>query len=463
MWLWMMNNLNELFEAITTDFSAFTKYCITIPARDWRSPPSESTIKDMPFVLAEHQQDFLEYLESDLEDKVVLKCRQKGFSIMMLAYCLWRVLYGRNEKIMYMIDSLGKCTDFRQQIRNMYDSIPDFLKPKGIDILATNRIQNLVRNNVVYIGTAKGEKVRSGTFTMVVLDEFAFYDESVQVDIAAAINSSCPHNRVWISTPKQEDDIYHDKVKAAKAQDVLFEHNYFDYYESWFGSEENAKAWRAVAEKGLSQAAINRELDCKFSGAAEDLVWYTTPEMFRRVGLPKESTPVIVAMDLGWADDTAILFARDYGHMLYVFDELVVNETTIPAVAQMIKGRGYRIKYGIMDAAGKKVDQTSGVSSWQQMQQRLGCRFLTRKTDKVEMLRVANSAMLESQVYIDPDGCPLLVKMFNNYEWAGMRLPHNKYSHIHDAFVYLVYNHRRRGQYSKSPVRFINRSQIKRI
>lgn len=453
-------SLIELFELITTDFNAFCKHCITISARTFTRPPDEEEIIDIQFILTDHQVEFLEYLErKDISDKIVLKCRQRGFSEFMLAYCLWKVLYGRNEKILYLIDSLPKCKDFLTKIKNMYRRIPAQFRPTGISILASNMVENLLRNNVVNIKTAKGEAVRSGTFSMIVLDEIAFYEERIQKEIAAGINSSCPSNRVWISTPKQEDDLYHHKVLAAKAEGTLYTHSYWDDVDSWYGSMEMAKQWRAADEKGQTQAAINRELDCLFSGAAEDLIWFIEPNMFRSY-VPKPNAMCLVSLDLGWSDDTSVLFARDYGQILHVFDELIVNETTIPAVANLIKGRNYRIKYGIMDAAGKKVDQTSGISSHRQMQQRLGCRFYTRKTEKIEMVRVANSAMLEGRVYIDAKGCPNLVQMFGNYEYQKNKIPHTRYSHQHDSFVYLVYNWLKKPKRDLRP-RMIKRSSLR--
>lgn len=457
-----MSDINKVFQLITTDFEAFCRICITLPARDWQVEPELSTIRDMPFILSKHQREFVTYLQSDVPDKVVLKCRQRGFSTLMLAYCLWRILYGRNDNMLYLIDSLDKCRSFLNNIKTMYNDIPIHFKPTGINILASNRIENVRRNNTILIKTAKGNAVRSDTYSMVVLDEVAFYDQNIAEEISAAINASCPNNRVWISTPKCEDDLYHRKVLAAKANDSLYKLSFWDNYTDWFGSEDNAKLWRAKMEVGLSDAKINRELDCKFKGAAEDLVWYTEPSMYSMYR-PNPNAMTVVSLDLGWSDDTAVLFARDYGGALHIFDELVVNQTSIPSVASLIKSRNYKLKYGIMDSSGKKVDQTSGISSYKQMQGLLGCRFYTRKTDKVEMLRICNGAMIQHKVFIDSQSCPMLMQMLNNYEWRNDKMPHDKYSHIHDSFTYLIYNWLRRSRRNNTGPRQIPKGNIRSI
>lgn len=454
----MSDRLREAMEIISTDFSAFCRLSLTIPARDFKSPPNEKRI-DMPFVLISYQERFIKHLDrSDIKDKVVLKPRQKGFSTVTLAYCLWKLLFGRNENMLYLIDRFDKCNEFRENLVGMYKSIPEFLRPRGVDILASNVAKNLIRGNRLKIATATENVGRSGSYTMVVCDEYSWYDDKKQSGLSAALTSSCPGNRIWISTPRQEDDIYHQKVRTAEKEGNLFKHDYFEDAEELFGSLENAQAWYDNAAKSLTPAQKARELDCQFRGAAEDLIWYTEPTMFR----PISAIPAmcVVSIDLGWSDDTAVLFARDYGGILHIFDELIVNETTIPAVAGRIRGMGLSIKYGVMDAAGKKVDQTSGISSHRQMQQRLGCKFYTRKTEKVEMLRIANAAMLEHRVFVDPAGCPNLIQMFNNYEWINDKIPHNKYSHIHDAFVYLVYNWQKRPKRIQPPMQVERGSKI---
>lgn len=435
-------DLRSLAEEITTSFEAFCRICLTLKCRNWRVMPQFSKVIDKPFILTAHQLEFYHYLErEDISDKVILKTRQRGYSTVTIAYILWKMLYSYNENMIYCIDKGDKAEEMAAMFTQMFHSIPPIFRPAGIEFRKQpNRVFNIRRNNRLVIKTATFDTGRSGTHTRIICDEFASYELSVQEGISASITSSCPKNRVWISTPKQEDDIYHRKVREAEANGTLWKHSYWEHIDDWFGSRELASAWRIEGEKGLTPAQIARELDCKFKGAVEDLIWVTEPTMYRpyrRV----HGARAIVALDLGYADDTAILFARDYGKVLHVFEEHICNQTTIPEVAGIIRNKNYQLKYGIMDSSGKKVDQTSGVSSHKKMERLLACRFYTKKLpDKIEMLRIANTALLEGRIFIDQDYCPQLTQMFNNYEWDCDKIPHNKYSHLHDAFVYLVYN-----------------------
>lgn len=435
-------DIQSFFELITSDFCEWCKRCVTISAREWSKPPHESQIIDIPLELKEHQRRYVEYLESDISDKVVLKTRQRGYSVISLLYCFWKILYKRNENIIYTIDKDKKCLAFINTIKTVWQRMPDIAKPGGVKITSSGLITHTTRNNTLRISTVgDGGIVRSGTQTQTFLDEIAWYDRNTQANVMSGLTSSCPNNRVFISTPRQENDLYHTLCLEAEAAGTIFKHGYWDYIDDWFGSKEVAQAWRKEQEKGLTPTQIIRELDCQFRGAAENLIWTIDPECF----LPASVAPgerVIVGMDLGFnPDPTALLYATDRRGFLHIYTEDLVQQYTILQVARVIKDRGNPIKYAVMDSSGKKTDQTSGISSWARMKQLLARPIYTKKLpDKIELQRIANTALLGGKVKIDSTNCPFLMEMLYNYEWKHERIPHNKYSHIHDALVYLIYN-----------------------
>jgi hypothetical protein len=421
-------------------FKEFTAQCITLPARNWKVPPEESTIENIPFILAEHQVAFLDYLKTTISsDKVILKTRQRGYSVMLVAYVLWKVLFGDNENILYLCDREDKAKEFYDLLKKIYYSIPTFLR-LNLDIKADRRIKNTAFNNSLSFKVATENAGRSGTFTLVICDEYSYYDESIQESISAALTSSCPNNRIWVSTPKKENDSYHRKVIQAEKDGTLWKHTYWDFIDDWFGSEKNAKAWRKVQEEGLTPQQKARELDCEFKGIATDQIWVIEPQMFIPSNVSEGSTACF-SMDLGWSDDTAILLFKEYPQMIHFFDEIVFNKTTIPQIISRLKQRNFRYIWGAADSSSKKTDQVVGTSAHKELQIGLGCRILTHKIpDKHEMYSLAQSALLRGLVKIDYNRCPHLVEMFNNYEWKDGKFPHDKYSHIHDSFVYAILN-----------------------
>ena len=444
----MKINLEEVFNRIIDDFEYFCRVCIIVPARQWKKPPEEAEdIVDIPLILSSKQRGYIEYLNrKDIPDKVILKARQRGYSTVTLAYILWKILFGYNENIIYSIDHGVKAKEMARLMRRMFAQIPDVFKPKGLIWRSQpDRATNTRRNNQLLMKTADEELGRSGTLTQNFADEFASYKQNIQESIAASLTSGCPNNRVWISTPKRENDKYHLLVKEAQQNGTLYKHTYWEDAEEWFGSMENAKKWRARQEKGLTEAQIIRELDCGFKGAVEDTIWYIKPEFLvsNRVGA---NTRAIVSLDLGYEDPTAILWSKEIstpsGIKLYVFDELLTQRSTTPEVVQKILSRGYKIKYGVCDSSGVGRQQTSGKSSVHYLEAGLGCRFRTRKLpDRIEMHRIAQRELLLGNVFVNPDKCLSLIECFDNFAWENQRIPaKSKYKHIHDSFVYLVYN-----------------------
>lgn len=431
-------SIEDLVLLVAHSFPYFCKLLLSLPARDWKSEPEISGINSIPFQLAEHQLAFMDYLKQPgLSDYVVLKTRQRGYSAIMLAWVLWRVLYGTNENILYCIDRQEKTFEFRSIIAELYKSIPEALRPT-ITIYSSSKIINGARNNRLHITTATENVGRSGTLTTAILDECAYYNEKTQEAISAALTSSCPNNRIWISTPRREGDTYHKKVLEAQSNGTLWKHDYWDWAEEWFGSIENAKRWRKKQEMGLSASQITRELDCGFKGAVENPVWVLEDYMFKTH--PNKPNRCIIGLDVGWSDDTAVLWAEIQGTKLHFIDEYVTNHEDIPSICNVIKGKGYTLVAGIVDSNAKKVDQTSGASIYALLRRYLCINFFTRKSERIEMLKLANTALIEGYITIDKDKCPKLTEMLWNYSWDGDRLPRNEYKHLHDAFVYIWYN-----------------------
>jgi len=453
-------DLKQVADKCITDFEFFCAVCLTVAAKNYKVEPNATIIQDIPFKLSKSQKAFVKYLSSQPTDKVILKPRQRGYSTLLLAYCLWRVLYGYNENILYLIDKEAKANNFRRIIQQLFDSMPPPLKPNGVTIRASNEIYNDNRHNHLSLKPATSSVGRAGTHTLGICDEYAYYDANIQEDLAASLVASC-QNRIWISTPAKENDKYHQKVLAAEKEGTLWKEDYWTWAEDWYGTNQNAKLWRREQEKNLTQAQIAREYDCLFRGAAEDLIWYLPVEALKP-NRNADTNRMVVSFDVGWDDDTAVLFAKEYGYALHIIDELVLNETAIPDITAKIKETYSHFKYGVVDSAAKKVDQTSGISIHADLQKRLGCKFYTGKPQQIEGIQLAQTALLEHRIYIDPK-CVKLIEALNNYEWEGDKLPKHHYKHLHDSFVYLVYNWLKRGANRLTAPKMIPRSVISKI
>lgn len=431
--------LQSDFRKVVTDFEYFCKK-IKLPQRTWHKPPNEAKVRSRPFKLAKHQKEFIQYLRSPINDKVVLKSRQKGFSTVTLAYFLWLVLYHKDQNILYMIHKEDKATEQLNMLRTLLQNLPEQYRP-NYNITKNGTIKCRDTGSIMLVRTAgDGDAPRSGTYSAIVCDELAFYKEKSQHNIMSAI-SAASSNRIFISTPIIENDVYHNLVQTAEAQGTLFKHTHFDNAKEFFGSQKNAQLWYDAIAANLTPAQRAHELDCEFRGELDNRIWELEDHIFMPYN-PNPYERVIVSLDLGFAPDpTAILYAAEFKGKLYIFAEDQYKKYTIAEIAQRIRHKGYNVRFAVMDSSGKKIDQTSGLSCYSVLRQELARPVKTKKLpDRIEMVRIANTALLKGLVKIDPVSCPFLVEALNNMTWQNGRIPKSKYKHISDALVYLVYN-----------------------
>lgn len=433
----MDNNakLIEIFKRITTDFSFFFEH-ITISCRDFSLPPEKDLVTKRPLKLAKHQKELIEYIETcDKPEKIILKSRQIGVTTVLIAYILWRMMYGYDQNIIYLLDLDIKTDKMRLLLQEMYHSIPEFLRTE-LDFKATVT-SNAKNNNYLYIQTSSAKYLRSAAYTLGIFDEYAFYEIKDQEAIDQAAIASCP-NRICLSTPRIQNDIFEAKCKRAEKEGYIYKRTIWDVTE-WYGGLDNARAWFNRGTENQSQAYINREYLCEFKGAAEDTVFEREDYMFEDWENTGESA--MVTLDLGYKDSTAILFAAITENGLHFMDEEVVDHHNIYEIIDIILKRGYSLNFGVADSNGKSTDITSGVSAWKELKEYIGIPFYTRKPKKMTMKQIVQSALYKKIVKIDRYRCPKLVDMIYNYEWSKTgKFVHNDYSHIYDSFVYGVLN-----------------------
>jgi len=430
---------NDILKRAIKDFKFFASL-IKIPAVDFHLPPGESEAKMRPFILAKFQEEYVEFLEAKKPiTKVINKSRQIGITTTTLAYILWKMLYSSNEKILYIIDRLEKATEITRKINAMYDTLPKSIKP-SVEFTAQ---KITCRNNIFFSQTASSNTGRSDSFTQTYFDEVAWVEPRIQKDILSGLTSSSPNCRVFFSTPRVENDLFHLLVEAAREDGTLFERTFkSDIVKvQWFGSVENADIWIRQISKNLTPGMIARELMGEFKGVADNLIWHTEDTFFMS---PQELVyyPVNCAsLDIGWVDDTAILFGyhNKREQKIYILKEVVVNKTTIIDIYNTYM-KNYKFDWIAMDSSGKKVDITNSLSPYSQLSSLCKCPVYTRKRDRFEMVDITQRLLMTDKIKISTD-CKELIRMLNNYELDSKEnFPRNDLKHINDAFVYMGLN-----------------------
>ncbi len=167
--------------------------------------------KDMPFIFYNYQHEFFAEVINKIlinpDDVLIDKSRDMGATWLVLAAALWcwltipnfqALLGSRIEPLVdnWMIDShFGK-------LRYMLKRLPPFLVPADLRPKIHDTKLNLYNPSTggsIQGGAASTEFSRQGRYNMIMLDEFASWDNDKEAWTATADSSPC---RIVLSTPK---------------------------------------------------------------------------------------------------------------------------------------------------------------------------------------------------------------------------------------------------------------------
>ena len=128
----------------------------------------------VPFILTPEQKEFLLGLE---HQNVVLKSRQLGLSVVCVAESIREVVTRENCTCALISHTQSSCNAVFDKLKQMFNSLPDFIKPKQI----MNNRQSLVFDNgssIVCLTAGQKDILRGSTITgMCHCSEFAFYND----------------------------------------------------------------------------------------------------------------------------------------------------------------------------------------------------------------------------------------------------------------------------------------------
>lgn len=93
-----------------------------------------------------------------------------------------------------------------------------FLVPESVCIPQGGRAENPQRLNTLSFKTMTDRVGRTGTYSMTVIDEFAFCDPTIQQQVLASVRPASIPCRIILSTPYRENDSYHQLCNQAELE-----------------------------------------------------------------------------------------------------------------------------------------------------------------------------------------------------------------------------------------------------
>lgn len=221
-------------------------------------PRPEAKPNHFPFLTYPFQDDYILELEkafTNVHDLLTDKSRDMGVSWMVLAWIVWHWLFdnsfnalvgSRKEDLVdnFQPDSLfGKMSYLIQRL-------PTWLLPKGYNHDKNRtfcKIVNPETGNTIQGESANRDFSRQGRYTIIFLDEFAFWDHADSVWTATA--DSAPI-RFPVSTPHGKNNKFADLRFSNQAKVVSLHwtlHPYKD--QAWYEDEKSRRTPREVAQE----------------------------------------------------------------------------------------------------------------------------------------------------------------------------------------------------------------------
>jgi len=181
--------------------------------------PRNALMSYMPFALFQKQVDFIDFLQSCLNDKqagLVEKSRDVGASWLCCAFAVWMLLFrpgtsvGFGSRVVDDVDKIGKPDSLFQKMRIILKNLPPFLLPaKKIDD-GYMKIINPSNNSVITGGS--GDNIgRGGRSTIFFKDESAHYEHPELIEAALSANTDV---QIDISSVNGTNNVFYNRRMA---------------------------------------------------------------------------------------------------------------------------------------------------------------------------------------------------------------------------------------------------------
>jgi hypothetical protein len=314
----------------------FNQFCFTYDPRPERKP------HHFPFITYPFQDELIEKLEESVDilaDLHLDKSRDMGASWVCLTWLVWK--WWKNEPFSALVGSRKEdmVDNFQEdslfgKIGYAIDALPKWAQPEGYRSDKHRRflrIRNPANGNTIQGESANRDFSRQGRYTVIFLDEYAFWDHADSGWTATGDSSPV---RVAISTPygmnnKFADLKFHTDIRQLSLHWTL--HPEKD--EAWYEKEKLRRTAREVAQE--------LDIDYEASGAERVFTLRTNPTLRDNVVIEPFEVPrdwnFRAGLDYGTRNKSSFhIYAADYDENYYSIWEWRKN--TADLIEDGVKG-----------------------------------------------------------------------------------------------------------------------------
>lgn len=218
------------------------------------------------FELYPYQEEFVNTVVANRK-VVAMMARQMGKSTTALATILWYTIFSSNFTSAVLANKYATASELFQRFREMYEYLPDWLKPGVIEYNKTSLM--LSNGSKVFCAASSTSSVRGKSINFILLDEFAYvpnqreFYASTYPTIISGVTT-----KVLITSTPNGFDLFHDIFVNAEKKSNMF----IAFKAMWYDHPLRDKAWGEQVLKDSGQDAFNVEQLCFFAGSNSTLL-----------------------------------------------------------------------------------------------------------------------------------------------------------------------------------------------
>ena len=269
------------------------------------------------------------------------------------------------------------------------------------------------------------DSIRGVYLDGVIIDETAQVSASLIDEVITPALSDRKGFMIMVGTPQSMNNIFYDYYQKAQSNDKWFLYTARASETGIIDKEELDNALTVMGE-----AKFKQEFECSFTGNVPGSIYgdiiSDLEDKKQLTTVPYDPSYLVhTAIDLGWKDDTTIVFFQEVGHSIHIIDCYANRNEALPHYVELMKSKPYT--YGTHYAPHDiEVTEFSSGRSRREVAYQLGIKF--RVVNKIPLEDgIHATKMLLPRCKIDIDNCKELINALRHY--------HRKYSEKERVFA----------------------------
>ena len=222
----------------------------------------------IPFEMWDFQKDMMRLMH---ENRFVIGklSRQVGKSLTTVSYILWYILFNEQKTVGILANKGSLAREILSRLVLAYENLPFWLQ-QGVSTWNKGNIE-LGNGCEVHALATSGSAARGMSFSLVMLDEFAFLHpnqaESFFESVYPTISSGKETKIIIVSTPKGLNHYYKMFTDAEEGRS-----EFKPFSINWWDVPGRDEEWKNKTIANIGQISFDQEYGCSFLGSSLSLI-----------------------------------------------------------------------------------------------------------------------------------------------------------------------------------------------